>query len=389
MRSPGPPDPVPGPPRTLARIAAGVLAGLVAVLTGCMPSHRMTPHLAPSRTCPATEGIAWYFPEPGADNERLEEWCLTVGPPIHEPEPGAAFGRLRSGDTLAVVAWNAAVGNGDFVGLLRDGLGLVCDRSTSILGEGRPHFALLVQEAFRRSAAVPETGDDRVMPRRIPEHERPGERLDVAQVATRCGLALAYVPSARNGPGPVDGLREDRGVAILSTLPLRDLVAIELPYEAARRVALAATVRGGSDVELRLVSVHLISTTPPTRVLTTGNGSRLRQGLALADALEQLEAARAEPGASSRPAPISTVAAGDFNTWSDRETTLRRLREAFPDSPPPLGVPTHGAFPTDHVLFRASGSYGAPALVEGSYARLEDPHHSDHHAIAVRVRFGE
>ena len=85
--------------------------------------------------------------------------------------------------------------------------------------------------------------------------------------------------------------------------------------------------------------------------------------------------------------PIATVLAGDFNTWSSRETTLLRLREQFPDSPPPLEEGTHGAFPTDHVLFRAGS--GGITLRENSYSRLEESHHSDHHPIQVGVRFGD
>ena len=65
------------------------------------------------------------------------------------------------------------------------------------------------------------------------------------------------------------------------------------------------------------------------------------------------------------PPGVLTVLAGDFNTWSDRETTLRRLRDRFPESPPPLGEGTHGAFPTDHILFRHGTEAGSPRLIEG------------------------
>ena len=45
----------------------------------------------------------------------------------------------------------------------------------------------------------------------------------------------------RNGRPPQTD--EDRGNAILSTEPLADLTAIELPFEQQRRVAVAATLR--------------------------------------------------------------------------------------------------------------------------------------------------
>ena len=363
--------------------AAGGLA-----LFGCMPSHRMTPTLAPARSCPDTSSESWYFPETGGDNDRLEEWCGTVGPPVEVASPQAGFGRLDPGDSLTIVAWNVDVGSGDVIEFLRAELDLSCAGAASELGPGSSHFALLIQEAFRRSPDIPLASPGGAIPRPVTEVSRPGERLDVVEIAERCGLSLAYVAAARNGSEPRDGMREDKGVAIVSTLPLSDVIYIELPYEAARRVALAATVHDAAGDSLRLVSVHLISAAPPARMLTTGNGSRLRQGLALVDALDQLEAQRAG-GLSTEPHPTSTVLAGDLNTWSDRETTLRLLREYFPDSPPPLGQGTHGSFPTDHILFRMSDTAGAPHLVEGSYLRVEDSHHSDHHAIMARVEFGE
>jgi endonuclease/exonuclease/phosphatase family metal-dependent hydrolase len=61
----------------------------------------------------------------------------------------------------------------------------------------------------------------------------------------------------RNGAGIGVGEREDRGSAILSTEPLSDITAIELPFGRERRVAVMATVtpRGGSP--LRVVAAHL------------------------------------------------------------------------------------------------------------------------------------
>ncbi len=357
-------------------------------LTACMPSHRMTPGPVPDRSCPDIAEQTWYFPETAGDHARLEDWCRTVGPPVVSPDPTAAFGDLESGGELAVITWNVDVGGGDVMDFLETELGLTCGGNQSRLAPGGTHFALLVQEAFRRSNEIPENPQGPTIPRAVAESERPGERLDAVEVAARCGLSLVYVAAARNGSEPRDGLREDKGVAILSTLPLEDVLFIELPYEAARRVAAVGTVRDASGRRLRLANLHLISASGPARALTTGNGSRLRQGLALVDALDQLEALRAD-GVSTEPHPTSTVLAGDFNTWSDRETTLRRLREYFPDSPSPLGQGTHGSFPTDHILFRKSDTAGAPHLVEGSYLRVEDRHHSDHHAIMARVEFGE
>lgn len=347
-------------------------------IASCMPSHEMTPDLAPGRSCPDVSGHAWYLPESEGGQDRLNDWCRTVGPPVVSPEPTANFGGLPSGDTLTVVSWNIDVGGGDVPAFLETELGLACDGSSSRLAPSADHFVLLVQEAFRRSNDIPETQPGATIPRAVAEDDRPGERLDAVEVTARCGLSLVYVAAARNGSEPNDGKREDKGVAILSTLPLEDVFFAELPYEAARRVAASATVRDESGRGLRLANLHLISAAGPSRALTTGNGSRLRQGLAVADAVE-----RAEAGDE----PISTLLAGDFNTWSDRETTLLRLRGQFPDSPPPLEEGTHGAFPTDHILFRAGT--GGVALRESSYSRLEESYYSDHHPILVRAHFAD
>lgn len=365
------------------RVLPAAIASLA--LAGCMPSYSMTHALAPGRTCPGSDGRTWYFPEGAADNVRLEDWCVTVGPPIVRLQPIGAFPDLEPGADLTTWSWNVAAGGGDMRRFLAEEAALQCAGPASVLGPGATHFALLVQEAFRQSADVPESADPGLIPRAAVEEMRPGDRPDIVDIAEECGLSVAYVAASRNGDAAAGGEREDRGVAILSTLPLSDPWFMELPYEAARRVAVGATVREGSGHGLRLVNVHLTSAPPPARLLATGNGSRLRQGLAVADALRQVEAAGSEPGAAGDFTP-STLLAGDFNTWSDSETTLLRLRDLFPDSPQPLDRPTRGAFPTDHVLFR-QGDGDAATISTSSYARVEERFHSDHYPVRVRVRF--
>jgi endonuclease/exonuclease/phosphatase family metal-dependent hydrolase len=162
-------------------------------------------------------------------------------------------------------------------------------------------------------------------------------------------------------------------------LPLADFSLIELPLESARRVVTVAEVRDSRGARLRVASVHLITTPPPWRVLTTGNSSRLRQALGLVEALRRLETG----------STASTIVAGDFNTWSVRESALRHLRRHFPDSPDPLDRPTRGPFPTDHVFFRrgADRPPGGDRLVAGSYRRAESRYYSDHHPVIVTFAF--
>ncbi|HJU87590.1 MAG TPA: hypothetical protein VJ788_09505, partial [Gemmatimonadota bacterium] len=193
---------------------------------------------------------AWILPDDSEERARLDSWCLAVGPPAHHVPGGADIPAAI--DSLAVIVWNTNVGAaeiGRFLGDLRSG-----DRSN---GAPVEHFVLLLQEVHRTGPNVP------VAP---PAGARwagriGGSRIDVVELARREGLHLFYVPSMRNG-SPHDGSGpEDRGNAVLSTLPLDDLAAIELPVERQRRVAVAATVGGrnsaGIPWRLRFVSAHL------------------------------------------------------------------------------------------------------------------------------------
>jgi endonuclease/exonuclease/phosphatase family metal-dependent hydrolase len=328
--------------------------------------------------------VSWYFPERAEDNRTLEVWCPTVGPPVIDPIPSRTFEPLAPGDSLIVAVWNTDAGAGDLLALIRDELGLDCKAPVTrntLPAVATPHFVLLLQESLRRSNDIPLSPPSWTIPPPVLENERPTERLDVVEVARRCGLALAFVPAARNGLEARDGLREEKGNAVLSTLRLSDVIAIELPYEAARRVVVAASIRGPGGGALRLATAHLISMSTPWRILTTGNSSRLREALALIDGLRVVEGDRR---------PISTIVAGDLNTWSTRETALRHLLDHFPDSPPLMTEPTRGPFPTDHILFRTAPDTGArpDEILAGSYRRIDDSYFSDHHPILASFRFG-
>lgn len=391
------------------RGAVTIVAAML--LTACLPPYESTSEPHPARSCPhtatetASSALSWYYPVEERDNRSLEQWCVVVGPPEIDSVPAGEFGDLEETDTLAVVSWNTDAGAGHLMAFLQMEMGLECSGSDSRLSAGYSHFVLLVQEALRRSQDIPEAESQWSVPPPVKEEPHPGPRLDIVEVARECGLALAYVPGARNGHAERDGKREDRGEAILSTLPLSDLIAIELPYEAARRVAVAATIQNRRGDSLRVVSVHLISLTPPWRLLQTANSSRQRQALATVDALRLVDLERASAGRrdelkSCYPACtvndsaeylVSTILAGDLNTWSTRETAFRHLIEHFPDSPPPLSTPTVGPFPADHILFRGSGSGTTkPDRIFGTtYRRIENTYYSDHHPIFVWFRFSD
>jgi len=343
---------------------------------GSCPARYLGPTSANQPQAGAGNLLTWSGPAETRDIEKNDAWCQTVEPPVLRalprlrPEDGSRL------DSVAILTWNINVGGGDLPAFLADELSFACDLDER--GD-RPqdreplfHFVLLLQEVYRASSRLPEARAGPNIPVRIEPDPPPGGRLEIVEVAERCGLALLYVPSARNGPDEPGRVPEDKGNAILSTLPLADLGAIELPFEAGRKVAVIATVPGPSGERIRVVSVHLDVASTLTRTLISGNATRLRQALGLAVALESMDS-------------LATVVGGDFNTWSATEATLKRLALEFPDSPPWDGRPTRGPFPTDHILFRTVQGSGID-LVEDSYRRFEETYGSDHVGRIVWLR---
>ena len=368
-----------------------VAASLALFAVGCArsPEMKLTPSgracSQPQANAPGT--ITWYGPIDAADEKDHARACRSVGPSVVDPSPSVRLPALAPQDSLAVVAWNILIGGGDVPRFLQEMFGYSCHPESPGLSTGLSHFVLLVQEAYRRSEEVPEAPESfRAAPRIVPEVPPEGWP-DIVEQARRCGLALFYLPSQRNGLQTIEGRREDKGNAILSTLPLRDLMAIELPFEGGRKVALGATVIGPGATRLRLVSVHLDVASTLYRSLTTANTGRLRQSTGLLEALALAETA----GAPVRPCgevphPVATVAAGDFNTASAHESSLDQMLLCFPDSPPWDGKPTRASFPTDFIFFREAGD-GRVGYVTGSERRIEDRYGSDHHARIAWFRF--
>ena len=390
----------------LRRLAAAWAA--TAVVAGCTIPYTMS--TAPDRSCltgspgTAQSALTWIVPTGAADEKALDAWCSAVGPVVIDSMPDASFGAWQDGDSLAVVIWNLEAGSATLLEFLERELHLQCNTASPSTGEAFSHFVLLAQEALRRSPEIPPAPPQAVVPPRIEGNNRPTHRMDIVKAARQCRLALAYVPSVRNGYDEYDGEREDWGTAVLSTLPLTDFVAIEVPFETSRRVAVGATIHGPGGDSLRVVSLHISTFPGPWRIFRTGNSSRVRQALGFVEALRTLEALRlgsdsalaacyprCQPDVPNQPPrySISTVAGGDLNTWSADETALQHLREHFPDSPRD-DRPTRGPFPTDHLLVRTRGA-GTPTfhMIPGSYSRVEDSYNSDHRARRVWIRAGQ
>jgi endonuclease/exonuclease/phosphatase family metal-dependent hydrolase len=202
--------------------------------------------------------------------EPLDLWCHSVGRPVFESR--VADSRDVAG--MRILSWNVNVGAGRLETLLprlldeaaADGLGLT----------------ILLQETFRTGDAVPEAYPSALQ---VPKAIRPRRpAMDVHDIAAQFGLSVAYVPSMRNGPATALSEREDRGNAILSTEPLLDVQAIELPFGKQRRVAVTALIAP------RRVGPLLLDRPAyrPIRVVSTHfdtNGDRAAQAAALSERL--------------------------------------------------------------------------------------------------------
>ncbi len=351
-----------------------LLPAVAVVAAGCAQRFDVTPEPV-VRSCPgpSNDPFTWHVPAGTDRHSDADRWCRSVGPPVFAADPGSRFHAWRTTDPLVAVAWNVNGGSGDIYRFLHTELDLDCTSGEPFAG---PPFVLLVQEAFRRSAGVPPTTDPDVIPPRMEEPERAGPRHDIVTVAGRCGLAIAYVAATRNGPEEYGDLREDKGNAVLSTLPLTEPFAIEVPMVAQRRVTVGATVALPSGSPLRLVSLHFNNYPTPWHFFRSGGSTRTQQARATLDGLRRFEAARDDD-------TVPAIGGGDLNTSTTGETALRYLYDWFTDSPPFHGEPTRSGFPTDHLLLRGGGVL---EIEQGSYRRIDDAYGSDHHPVIVRVR---
>jgi endonuclease/exonuclease/phosphatase family metal-dependent hydrolase len=177
---------------------------------------------------------------------RMERWRQNVGAPVAFDVPSAS--PTRALESLVVLSWNVWIGRGrlaEVVSRIRDGeyRALGADRDSPLI--------LLIQEAYRSDGSLPPAQGraGRVSDR--------GAQEDIVQTARQLNLSLRYAPSMRNGPLP-----SDRGNAVLSSLPLSDAHAVELPLVLQRRVAVSAELALG-EYRLQLVSAHLDPRGPP------------------------------------------------------------------------------------------------------------------------------
>ena len=297
------------------------------------------------------EGLTWM--RWSEHREPLDLWCHSVGRPIlesHVPVANDIAG-------MRILSWNVNVGAGRLEALLprlleeaaADGLGLT----------------VLLQETFRTGDAVPELYPAALQ---VPKAIRPRRpTMDVHDIARQFGLSVAYVPSMRNGPATGLSEREDRGNAILSTEPLLDVSAIELPFGKQRRVAVTALI-GPRAHAIRVVSTHLDT-----------NGDRAAQADALSERLTSFTDAPLFVGgdlnargglrdnavlAIAKRLPMASCGTGRTNRWPLRLDVL---------------------FPIGRLDYLFTGT--AVSDLVRSCETLPDAYDSDHLPLLMTVRY--
>jgi hypothetical protein len=251
-------------------------------------------------------------------------------------------------EDVVFVSWNVHVGSGDIQTFVRD---LRAGLYTS--GRRFPHYLLLLQEAVR-TGDVPAFAGGASGAKRIAPHD-PMPPLDIVRVSNALGTSLIYVPSMRNGASAEDPA-EDRGSAIVSTLPLFNPVAIELPGERQRRVVI--TARAGS---FSVAVIHLDA---------LGGGSRLR--LFWTPWMREVQLQSAATALPDGPLVIGA----DLNTWHGRdEPAARFLGQLFRATPLSIDRQGLGLRVLDYMFFRA----GPPH--RGHYRQVERRYGSDHRPL--------
>ena len=336
-----------------ARLREVCLLATFLAASGCASGYRLGP-LSPGYS-PAFPDVAWISPVETRDVAVLARWRAAVGPPIVRTAESAVLDSAL--DALTIVSWNTALGSGDVVALV------------SQLRKQHPGNAvvLLLQEAFRTDKALPSHTRDVHFASRL--SCGPPDR-EVDALARSLDMSIYYVPSMRNGtPGQT---HEDRGNAILSSVPLAGLTAIELPFERQRRVALAATIGGttrdGREWRLRVASAHLDNRAGIRKAWVGGEYARTRQARGLIDALRGSE-------------PL--LLAGDFNTWFGfADAAFRETARAFPQTIVTDRRRTfRGVMRLDHVFYRLPDGWQA------SVRRGESALGSDHHPLITDIAF--
>jgi endonuclease/exonuclease/phosphatase family metal-dependent hydrolase len=320
--------------------------------------------------------IIWKNQASDNDYNKLLSWCQAVGSPVFI-KPSHTEKKLTI-DNITLVSWNVHVGSGDLDQFISDlQYGHLTNR------ERVEHFVILLQEAFRQNSTVPI---------KIPPYARTGNninittseglRVDIITTARKHKLGLFYVPSMRNGRQENIQNPEDRGNAILSTIPLSHPIAVELPLERQRRTVIAANISGITKSKIswriQLVNVHLENRTSGLMFFRGFIIARLNQIPALLKILPEEKIA---------------VIGGDFNTWfrEAQEPTIKHMENPFnrieiftkyDNARTPRK--SYSLFPdrlVDYLFFRLPENW----FTEKYY--VDDNYGSDHYPLVTKISF--
>lgn len=345
--------------------------------TACIgPRH---PTLAPAvpAGCRVAEtgapgDIRWLEPADERNRTRLASWCAGVGPAVFLPiPPETALAREEIPahpatppglDEITFVSWNVRVGTGDVAALVRD---LQAGRLTP--GRSVRHAVLLLQETIRMgnvpgmsrgASGAGWTGRDALT------------HNEVVELGRLFQMSVLYIPSMRNGKNAEDHPPADRGNAILSTLPLSNPIAIELPGVRQRRVAVMASlaVRAGKEeIPVSVSAAHLDATSAPRRLWLAG--------------APEIRAIQARSLIAAFPQGALVLGA-DLNTWMGvREPAARDLFRFFETTPAPSRTPTFKRGPLlpgfllDYMFLRP------PVGWQARYERVSRRYGSDHYPL--------
>jgi hypothetical protein len=346
-------------PSVLAVVASLAGAG------GCVRTK--PPVMSPARaeSC-RTATVRWFSPTDTRDLERLNEWCAGVGPPVVRlipptiaagVEPANPAGTPMSVEDVVFVSWNVHVGNGDLHAFVRD-------LRAGVLTGGKPvnHFVLMLQETVR-GGDVPAYAAGASGARRIAA--RNPNSIDIVDLSRDLGLSLIYVPSMRNGHS-ADLAATDRGSALLATMPLGDPVAVELPGERQRRVAIFAKLlfplERASPMSVGVV--HLDALGAPQRFWIFGTSSiRDRQVKAVAPLMT-------EP---------NLVLGADLNTWHGPQEAAPRFLETLFGTRASIVRDRPGIRVLDYLFFRLAENLAAECTIAAN------DYGSDHHPLIGRI----
>jgi endonuclease/exonuclease/phosphatase family metal-dependent hydrolase len=258
---------------------------------------------------------------------------------------------------VAFVSWNVHVGAGDIERLVND------LRVGNLGGPPVSDFVLMLQEAVRFEDVPAVVVPGARAAKWIGAEKTPGS--DIGEVAHRLNVSVFYVPSMRNGArSQNDRAASDRGNAILSTLPLADPMAIELPGTRQRRVAVQAIIQldfNGRELPLAIGSAHFNVLGSARTMWVFGAAS-----------------ARAEQAATlTRSLPNGPALVGaDVNSWQgSHERAVRILLNAFPETPAFRETTFRGGLVLDQMFFRL------PVASKARVIRARERYGADHYPI--------